>query len=90
MKKNYNFRVTLRCPICGSDDIELSEDKSYGKCNMCDKEFPGGYDELVELNQATINAAVEEKKEEIAKDFEKELYDSLKKAFKGSKAIKFK
>lgn len=90
MKKNYNFSVTLRCPICGSDDIDLSEDKSYGKCNMCGKEFPGGYDELVDLNQATINAAVEDKKAEIAKYVEKELHDRLKRAFKGSKNIKFK
>lgn len=90
MKKNYNFSVTLRCPICGSTDIDLSEDKSYGSCNMCNTEFPGGYDELVELNQANIDAAVEEKKAEIQKDFAKELNDRLKKAFKGSKYIKIK
>lgn len=90
MKKSYNFHVTLRCPICGSDDIELSEDKSYGKCNMCGKEFYGGRDELIELNQATINDAVEEKKAEIQRDFEKEIHDKLKIAFKGSKFIKIK
>ena len=90
MKKNYNFSVTLRCPVCGSADIELSDDKSYGKCTICNKEFPGGYDELVELNQAAIDAAVEDKKSEIAKDFEKELHDRLKKAFKGNKFIKIK
>lgn len=90
MKKNYSFSVTLRCPVCGSTDIELSDDKSFGKCTMCNKEFSGGYDELVELNQATIDAAVEDKKAEIAKDLEKELHDSLKKAFKGSKYIKMK
>lgn len=80
MKNNYNFSVTLRCPVCGSTDIELSDDKSYGKCTMCNKEFPGGYDELVELNQATIDAAVEDKKAEITKDVEKELYDRLNSA----------
>ena len=90
MKKNYDFSVTLRCPVCGSTDIDLSEDKSYGKCNMCNKEFPDGYDELVELNQATIEAAVEDKAAEIQKEFEKELYDRLKKTFKGNKYIKIK
>lgn len=90
MKKDYSFSVTLRCPVCGSTDIDLSEDKSFGKCNMCNKEFPGGYDELVELNQATIDAAVEERKTEIRKDFEKEMRDMLKKAFKGSKNIKIR
>ena len=90
MKKNYSFSVTLRCPVCGSTDIDLTEDKTYGKCNACNKEFPRGYDELVELNQAIINAAVEEKKEEIYKDLEKDLHERLKKAFKGSKSIKIK
>lgn len=90
MKKNYSFSVTLRCPVCGSTDIVLSDDKSHGKCTMCNKEFPGGYDELVELNQATIDAAVENKKVEIAKDVEKELHDRLKEVFKGSRNIKIK
>ena len=90
MKKNYIFSVTLKCPVCGSTDIELSDDKSYGKCILCNKEFPGGYDELVELNQATIDAALECKKAEIEQDIEKELHDRLKKAFKGSKYIKIK
>ena len=90
MKKDYSFSVKLRCPVCGSTDIDLSEDKTYGICKMCNKEFPGGYDELVELNQAIIEAAVDEKKEEITKDLEKELHDRFKKAFKGSKYIKIK
>ena len=90
MKKNYNFSVTLRCPVCGSTNIELFDDKSYGKCTMCNKEFSGGYDELVELNQVTIDVAMKDKKAEIAKDLEKELHDRLKKAFKGSKYIKIK
>ncbi len=90
MKKNYSFSVTLRCPVCGSTDIDLTEDNTYGKCNVCNKEFPGGYDELVELNQANIEAAVEDKKEEIYKDVEKELHDRLKKAFNGNKYVKIK
>ena len=55
MKKNYDFSVTLRCPVCGSTDIQVSEDKTYGKCNKCNKEFFGGYDELVELNDNLLN-----------------------------------
>lgn len=90
MKKKYSFSVTLRCPVCGSTDIEITEDKTYGKCNMCNKKFPGGYDELVELNQASIEAALEDKKSEIQKDFEKEMHSRLKKVFKGNKYIKIK
>ena len=90
MNKKYCGTIQLRCPIWGSIDINVNEDNSYGKCNMCNKEFPGGYDELVELNQATIDASVEDRKAEIAKDFEKELYDRHKNSFKGSKYINIK
>ena len=57
---------------------------------MCNKEFPGGYDELVELNQASIEAALEDKKTEIQEDFEKDLKNMFKKAFKGNKNIRIK
>lgn len=90
MKKNYDFTVELRCPICGSTDIDLLEDKSYGKCNKCNKEFPGGYDELVELNQSNIQNVIEAKEAEIKKDIEKDIHDMFKKAFRGNKYIKFK
>lgn len=90
MKKNYNFSVTLRCPVCGSTDVDISDDKSFGKCNMCNKEFPDGYDELVELNQANIQEELDEMKAEVKEDAEKYLRESLKKAFKGNKFIKFK
>lgn len=89
MKKNYDFTVQLRCPVCGSTDLDITEDKSYGKCNMCNKEFSGGYDELVELNQAYIQDEVDAKKDEIQKDLEKDIHDMFKKAFKGNKYIKF-
>ena len=90
MKKDYSFSVTLRCPVCGSTYIDLSGDKTYGKCSICNKVFYRGYDELVELNQTTIDAAVAEKKSEFQKDLAKELNDRLKKALKGSKYIKIK
>lgn len=90
MRKDYGFTVQLRCPVCGSTDIELTDDKTYGKCNLCNKEFSGGYDEIVELNQGNIQDEINAKKEEIKKDLEKEITDRFKKAFKGSKFIKFK
>ena len=42
MNKFYVFTVQLRCPICGSTDIDISDDKTYGKCNMCNRQFTGG------------------------------------------------
>lgn len=90
MKRNYDFSVQLRCPICGSSDIDVTEDKTYGKCNMCNKEFPGGYNELVELNQANIQNEIEAKEAEIKKDVEKDIHDMFKKAFRGNKFFKIK
>lgn len=55
MKDSYNKSIQLRCIVCGSaDDFEYNEDKSYIKCKKCNKEYLGGYDELVEDNQVYI------------------------------------
>ena len=91
MKKSYDKCIQLRCIVCGSEeDFECNDNKSYIKCKKCNKEYPGGYDELVELNQALIQEELDETKAEIAKDLEKDIHDMFKKAFKGSKFIKIK
>lgn len=91
MKKDSIRKIQLRCVVCGSDsDFECNEDKSYIKCTKCNREYFGGYDELVELNQAHIQEDFDDMKEELQQDAEKYLRDSLKKAFKGNKRIKIK
>jgi hypothetical protein len=91
MRKNYNKSIQLRCVVCGSaDDFEFNEDKSYIKCTKCNREYPGGYDELVELNQALIDEEIEATKQEVKEDLEKDIQDMLKKAFKGNKHFKIK
>lgn len=91
MKKSYDNTIQLRCIVCGSaEDFESNEDKTYIKCKKCNKEYPGGYDELVELNQALIQEELEDTKAEIKKDLEKDIHDVFKKAFKGSKIINLK
>lgn len=91
MKKDYNKSIRLRCVVCGSDsDFESNEDKTYIKCTKCNREYFGGYDELVELNQAFIDEEVEATKQEVKEDLEKDIHDMLKKAFKGNKYIKIK
>lgn len=89
MKKNYEMSVTLRCPVCGSaEDFDYNDDKTYIKCNKCGKEFPHGYEELVELNQSNIQNGIDEMKDELIGDAKKYLHDSLKKAFRGNKHVK--
>lgn len=91
MKDNCHRDIALRCATCGSSsDFEFNDDKSFVKCKKCNREYHGGYDELIELNQPHIQEEMDEMKAEVKHDAEKYLRDSLKKAFKGNKFIKFK
>ena len=89
MKKSYDRTIQLRCVVCGSDsDFEYNEDKTFIKCTKCDREYLGGYDEIVELNKDIIDEEVEHIKEEISCDTKDELDAMLKNAFKGNKFFK--
>ncbi|MFA6199641.1 MAG: hypothetical protein WC679_04460 [Bacteroidales bacterium] len=78
----------LKCATCGSDSqFESNEDKTYIKCNNCNREYLGGYDELLELNRDSIK---DEVGHVIAKDIQAELTNVFKQAFKGNKNIKIK
>lgn len=90
MKENYRKNIQLRCATCGGEDFNFNEDKSYVKCNLCNREYLGGYDELVEFNQEDIRRSIENLKNEVQDDLQKELSSMFKNAFKGSKNIKFK
>lgn len=85
MKDTYEIR--LRCTTCGCDDqFEYNDDQSYIKCTFCNREYPGGIEELKELNEDVIDEA----KEKIGLDAQKYLEAELKKALKGNKYIKIK
>ena len=90
MKDNYKVNVSLKSITCGAADFEFNEDKSYVKCNTCNREYLGGYDELVVFNSAQINEAIENTKQQIGEELKTEITKSLKDAFRGNKFIKFK
>ena len=90
MKKSYDKQIELKCITCGDTNFEFNDDKSWIKCNRCNREYSDGYDELVELNQQTINQQLEETQSEITEDLKNDLNVMLKKTFKGKKNIKFK
>ena len=89
MKGKYNKSISLRCSTCGDTSFEFNENKTWLKCKRCGKEYHGGYDELVELNQLELNEQLSEMRKEVTQDLKKELSKKLKDAFKGNKNLKF-
>lgn len=79
LKDNYNRKVQLECATCGGQDFEFNDDKTYIKCNTCEREYLGGYDELVEYNQEKINETLEDVKHEVKYDVEQAFKDMFKK-----------
>lgn len=90
MKKNYKINVGLQCITCGGEQFDYNDDRSYVKCQTCNREYLNGYDELVELNEQQIDVAVKELGDEMVKDAMNDVTRSLKKAFKNSKAFKIR
>ena len=88
MKKKYEGSITLICVGCGSKDIAFREDNSHAKCKACQREYAGGYDELVRLNQPRINTGIEKMTKEILNDAQKDIEMMMKDAFKGFKFFK--
>jgi NMD protein affecting ribosome stability and mRNA decay len=89
--EEYNRSVTLLCPTCGGDQFEFEgsdETIESARCAGCGHEFTK--DKLIEENSENINEHMKEMGKEITSDFAKEMRDTLKKAFRGSRHIKFK
>ena len=86
--KKYNRSITLLCSTCGNGDFEFDDDTGPLRCVSCDRVFTR--DELIGENGEMIGSEVDEVKAQVFIDVKKELSDSLRKAFSGSKHIKFK
>jgi hypothetical protein len=84
----YNRSIKLLCSTCGSGDFEYEDAVGPLRCTSCDRVFTR--DELIRENGEIIDSEVSEVKAQVLSDVKKELNDSLRKAFSGSKNIKFK
>ncbi len=83
MKKDYSRNVSLRCVICGdAHSFTISNDESYIKCEKCGKEYHGGKDELIALNQQLIDEEIEEITAEVQKDVQDDINKMIKSIFK--------
>ncbi len=68
--------------------MEHTEELEDVKCLGCGKKFTN--DELIQENGVSIDSHVNEVKEELPNDIQKQFNDILKNAFKGSKNIRIK
>lgn len=80
------INVELFCATCGQSDFEHNEDKSWIKCNNCNREYTGGVDELLEYNQNQVDAALEQEAQKLLDVFAKDMETK----YKNNKHIKFK
>jgi ribosomal protein S27E len=78
MKDNYSKSVTLKCITCGDTSLEYSEDKTSIVCERCGREYHGGYDEVVALNQPEIDREVEKLAKEAIEDGKTDFKKMLK------------
>ncbi|HDU8315483.1 MULTISPECIES: ECs_2282 family putative zinc-binding protein [Morganellaceae] len=83
-----NQKVTLNCPICGNTLMQVDKETEKVTCSDCEASFE--YDQIVDENGENINSYIEDMGEKVRDDLAKELSDTLKKAFKGNKNIRFK
>lgn len=89
MEDDYERTLRLLCSTCGSGNFEYDEEKDDGpvRCSSCDRVFTR--EELTRENGARIDAELEDMQEEVVADLERDLADSLRKAFSGT-SFKFK
>ncbi|MNC39633.1 hypothetical protein D3C75_883020 [compost metagenome] len=86
----YSRSVSMHCPTCGGTSFEGVEESDAGllTCASCDLQLTR--DELLRENSENVAEHLDEIKALVKKDITKQLQDSLKKAFKGSKNIRLK
>ena len=83
LKKDYNRAVKLRCIVCGdTESFKVDDNDQTIICKRCGREYLGGKDELIELNQQFIDEEIEAVKAEVTKDVQTEFNKMIKSIFK--------
>ena len=69
----------MMCPICGGTQFETDDSTTFVKCARCDLEI--SKEALIRSNEPNIELHVEEAKDQILKDIQKDIRKMFK-AFK--------
>jgi hypothetical protein len=77
MKDAYSKSVLLMCTTCGGKDFEFDDDEGPVRCIGCDRTFDR--DQLIHENGEVIDLELEEIKNKIVSDIEKDFAKILKK-----------
>lgn len=81
--KDYSRSIALQCIVCGdTHSFQTNPENGSIICERCGKEYLGGKDELIELNQQLIDEEIEAIKSEVTKDIHDELNKTIKSIFK--------
>lgn len=86
--EKHNQKVILNCPICGNTLMEVDKETEQVTCSDCGASFE--YDQIINENGENINSYIDDMSEKAKDDLTKQLNETLKKAFKGNKNIRFK
>ena len=85
-KGKYDRTISMLCPTCGRTQFEYDGADPSGEvtCTVCGLKLQK--DDLINANGKNISGHVDQIKKEAVKD----VVDQLRRAFKGSKGIRFK
>ena len=89
-EEKYRRSISMHCSTCGGTEFEYDKNVEDGpiRCVGCDRVFTKN--ELIRENGERIETEVDEVKQEVLRDAKKEISDTLREAFRGSKHIKFR
>lgn len=81
MKDDYSRSISLECVSCGGAQFEYDDEdeSSPVRCTGCNRIYVR--EELIGANQARIDAGIEELKDDVFEDLQKDL-DSILRKFK--------
>lgn len=85
---DFNRSVSMQCSTCGGTQFDHEAETGPFRCVGCDRTFTR--EELLRENGGLIDNEVGEMAADVSKWAREELRKSMRKAFSGSKHIKFK